>query len=151
MDNGAGPDEEVQRILNTGWRTARLCAHETYMDCPFYEQLQYGGDARIQMLVSLYTTGDAQPDAQRHRAARFHAQCRRPDVQPRALRAGAVHSAVLALVGRDGARLPDVHGRPRVRAANAARRARGAQLLRRLSESRAARWSTCRSGISPIG
>ena len=59
VDNGAGPDEEVQRILNTGWRTARLCAHETYMDCPFYEQLQYGGDARIQMLVSLYTTGDA--------------------------------------------------------------------------------------------
>jgi hypothetical protein len=59
VDNGAGPDEEVQRILNTGWRTARLCAHETYMDCTFYEQLQYGGDARIQMLVSLYTTGDA--------------------------------------------------------------------------------------------
>ncbi|HMF79710.1 MAG TPA: family 78 glycoside hydrolase catalytic domain, partial [Bryobacteraceae bacterium] len=50
---------EVQRILSTGFRTARLCAHETYMDCPFYEQLQYAGDARIQMLVSLYTTGDA--------------------------------------------------------------------------------------------
>ncbi len=49
---------ELQRILDTGWRTARLCAHETYMDCPFYEQLQYGGDARIQMLVSLYMTGD---------------------------------------------------------------------------------------------
>ena len=59
VENGAGPDEEVQRILTTGWRTARLCAHETYMDCPFYEQLQYGGDARIQMLVSLYTAGDA--------------------------------------------------------------------------------------------
>jgi len=36
-----------------------LCAHETYMDCPYYEQLQYGGDARIRMLVSLYTAGDA--------------------------------------------------------------------------------------------
>ena len=59
VENGGGPDEEVQRILTTGWRTARLCAHETYMDCPFYEQLQYGGDARIQMLVSLYTAGDA--------------------------------------------------------------------------------------------
>ncbi len=54
----AGPPE-VQRILDTGWRTARLCAHETYMDCPFYEQLQYAGDARIQMLISLYMTGDA--------------------------------------------------------------------------------------------
>ena len=58
VENGAGPDEGIQRILTTGWRTARLCAHETYMDCPFYEQLQYGGDARIQMLVSLYTAGD---------------------------------------------------------------------------------------------
>jgi alpha-L-rhamnosidase len=52
-------NDELQRILTTGWRTARLCAHETYMDCPFYEQLQYGGDARIQMLVSLYMTGDS--------------------------------------------------------------------------------------------
>lgn len=51
-------NEEIQRILTTGWRTARLCAHETYMDCPYYEQLQYAGDARIQMLVSLYTSGD---------------------------------------------------------------------------------------------
>ena len=59
VENGGGADGEVQRILSTGWRTARLCAHETYMDCPFYEQLQYGGDARIQMLVSLYTAGDA--------------------------------------------------------------------------------------------
>jgi alpha-L-rhamnosidase len=52
-------NEEIQQILGTGWRSARLCAHETYMDCPFYEQLQYAGDARIQMLVSLYTAGDA--------------------------------------------------------------------------------------------
>ncbi len=52
-------DTDVQKILTTGWRTARLCAHETYMDCPYYEQLQYAGDARIQMMVSLYMTGDA--------------------------------------------------------------------------------------------
>ena len=52
-------EAETQKIINTGFRTARLCAHETYMDCPFYEQLQYGGDARIQMMVSLYATGDA--------------------------------------------------------------------------------------------
>jgi hypothetical protein len=29
------------------------------MDCPYYEQLQYVGDTRIQALVSLYMTGDA--------------------------------------------------------------------------------------------
>jgi hypothetical protein len=50
---------ELNRILDTGWRTARLCAHETYMDCPYYEQLQYAGDTRIQCLVSLFETGDA--------------------------------------------------------------------------------------------
>ena len=51
-------DETMQRILEVGWRTARLCAVETYMDCPYYEQLQYGGDARIQELVSLFNAGD---------------------------------------------------------------------------------------------
>jgi hypothetical protein len=53
----AGSDE-LLKILDVGWRTARLCAHETYMDCPYYEQLQYAGDTRIQGLVSLYMTGD---------------------------------------------------------------------------------------------
>jgi alpha-L-rhamnosidase len=50
---------ELQKILDVGWRTARLCAHESYMDCPYYEQLQYVGDTRVQALVSLYMTGDA--------------------------------------------------------------------------------------------
>ncbi len=50
--------KETQQILNIGWRTARLCATETYMDCPYYEQLQYIGDTRIQALVSLYNSGD---------------------------------------------------------------------------------------------
>ncbi len=49
---------ELNNIFDIGWRTARLCAFETYMDCPYYEQLQYIGDARIQMLVSYYNAGD---------------------------------------------------------------------------------------------
>ncbi|MBI1783303.1 MAG: alpha-rhamnosidase, partial [Sphingobacteriales bacterium] len=49
---------EVQKMLEIGWRTARSCAIETYMDCPYYEQLQYIGDTRIQALVSLYNSGD---------------------------------------------------------------------------------------------
>src|SRR5690606_7710641 len=52
------PDPALTTILETGWRTARLCAHETYFDCPYYEQLQYIGDTRIQALVSLYNSGD---------------------------------------------------------------------------------------------
>lgn len=49
---------EMDKMLEIGWRTARLCATETYMDCPYYEQLQYIGDARIQALVTLYNSGD---------------------------------------------------------------------------------------------
>ncbi|HEY8936721.1 MAG TPA: alpha-L-rhamnosidase C-terminal domain-containing protein [Cyclobacteriaceae bacterium] len=51
-------DKSLNPILDIGWRTARLCAVETYMDCPYYEQLQYVGDTRIQALVSLYNSGD---------------------------------------------------------------------------------------------
>lgn len=49
---------ELNKMLEIGWHTARLCAVETYMDCPYYEQLQYIGDARIQGMVSLYNSGD---------------------------------------------------------------------------------------------
>ncbi len=48
----------LQKVLDIGWRTARLCAMETYVDCPFYEQLQYIGDSRIQAMVSFYNSGD---------------------------------------------------------------------------------------------
>ncbi|HEX5413323.1 MAG TPA: alpha-L-rhamnosidase C-terminal domain-containing protein [Terriglobia bacterium] len=51
-------DPTLQKMWKVGWRTARLCAHTTYMDCPYYERLQYGGDTRIQILISLYMTGD---------------------------------------------------------------------------------------------
>lgn len=51
-------DAQLSDIWKVGWRTARLCAGETYFDCPYYEQLQYVGDTRIQALVSLYVSGD---------------------------------------------------------------------------------------------
>ena len=51
-------DRSLDKIWEVGWRTARLCAGETYMDCPYYEQLQYIGDTRIQALISLYVSGD---------------------------------------------------------------------------------------------
>jgi len=49
---------EIKKILEIGWRTARLDALETYMDCPYYEQLQYIGDTRIQAMISYYNSGD---------------------------------------------------------------------------------------------
>ena len=54
----ASSDRSLEPIWDTGWRTARLCAGETYFDCPYYEQLQYVGDTRIQALISLYVAGD---------------------------------------------------------------------------------------------
>jgi hypothetical protein len=33
-------DPMLARVWDVGWRTARLCADETYMDCPYCEQLQ---------------------------------------------------------------------------------------------------------------
>lgn len=59
-ENGtfSSDDKQLDTIWNVGWRTARLCALETYMDCPYWEQLQYLGDTRIQSLISLYVAGD---------------------------------------------------------------------------------------------
>ncbi len=51
-------NNEIQQMIGIGWRTARLCAMETYWDCPFYEQLQYIGDTRIQAMISYYNSSD---------------------------------------------------------------------------------------------
>jgi hypothetical protein len=51
-------DPDLASIWDISWRTARLDAHETYMDTPYYEQLQYVGDTRIQALISYAVTGD---------------------------------------------------------------------------------------------
>jgi len=49
---------ELSKIWEVGWHTLRLCSNETHYDCPYYEQLQYVGDTRIQCLVSSYISGD---------------------------------------------------------------------------------------------
>ena len=51
-------DPDLDKIWDISWRTARLDAHETYMDTPYYEQLQYIGDTRIQALISYTVAGD---------------------------------------------------------------------------------------------
>jgi hypothetical protein len=51
-------DPTLASIWQVGWRTARLDAHETYMDTPYWEQLQYAGDTRIQALISYVVAGD---------------------------------------------------------------------------------------------
>ncbi len=51
-------DPSLSRIWEVGTRTARMNAHETYMDCAYWEQLQYIGDTRIQALISYVEFGD---------------------------------------------------------------------------------------------
>lgn len=54
----AASDPWVGRIWETSVRTAQRCAGETYFDCPYYEQLQYAGDTRIQALIGYYLSRD---------------------------------------------------------------------------------------------
>lgn len=51
-------DPMLKTIWEIGWRTARLDAHDTYMDTPYWERLQYIGDTRIQALISYAVAGD---------------------------------------------------------------------------------------------
>jgi alpha-L-rhamnosidase len=51
-------DASLASIWEIGWRTARLDAHDTYMDTPYWERLQYVGDTRIQALMSYMVAGD---------------------------------------------------------------------------------------------
>lgn len=48
----------LNRIARTAWHTLRCCVHEHFEDCPYWEQLQYVGDARIQALITYLATGD---------------------------------------------------------------------------------------------
>jgi len=51
-------DASLSDIMDVSWRTQRLCAGETFFDCPYYEQIQYVGDTRIQGLNTFFASGD---------------------------------------------------------------------------------------------
>ena len=73
----AGDIPQLDGLWTTGWRTARLCAHETYMDAPYWEQLQYVGDTRIQALISYVDDGRQPAGAAGDREPGRLARCRR--------------------------------------------------------------------------
>ncbi len=51
-------DSALNRIWQVGLHTMRMCSHETFEDCPHYEQMQYAGDTMITSKLAMYTTGD---------------------------------------------------------------------------------------------
>lgn len=50
-------DKELLPIWDAAWRTLVNSSEEQFFD-PYYEQLQYIGDTRIEALVSIYVSGD---------------------------------------------------------------------------------------------
>ena len=50
--------QDLDTIQDVDFRTLQRCTYETFMDCPYYEQLQYVGDTRLQALLGYVTTGD---------------------------------------------------------------------------------------------
>ena len=51
-------DSRMERVTPIAVRALQMCSHETYMDCPYYEQLMYVGDTRLEALTTYAITHD---------------------------------------------------------------------------------------------
>lgn len=51
-------DPRLDKIWTAAVHTMRLCSHETFEDCPHYEQMQYAGDTMITSKIALLVSGD---------------------------------------------------------------------------------------------
>jgi len=51
-------DERLGSVIPIALRGLQMCAHETYMDCPYYEQMMYVGDTRLEALTTYVISAD---------------------------------------------------------------------------------------------
>ena len=51
-------DPRLDAITPLALRSLQMCAHETYMDCPYYEQMMYVGDTRLEALTTYAISRD---------------------------------------------------------------------------------------------
>ena len=51
-------DPSLAAVWEISERTLKCCMHETYEDCPYYEQLQYAMDSRSQILYTYQVAAD---------------------------------------------------------------------------------------------
>ncbi len=51
-------DPKKEKLYDVAFRTLQLCAHDTYEDCPSYEQLMYACDSRLEILFTYASTED---------------------------------------------------------------------------------------------
>lgn len=54
-------DESLAAAIVLARRSLECCLHETFVDCPFYEQLQYIGDTRLEAMVVMTCWNDDRP------------------------------------------------------------------------------------------
>ena len=51
-------DPRLDAVTPVALRGLQMCAHETYMDCPYYEQMMYVGDTRLEALTTYAISTD---------------------------------------------------------------------------------------------
>ena len=51
-------DPRLEAVTPVALRGLQMCAHETYMDCPYYEQMMYVGDTRLEALTTYAISAD---------------------------------------------------------------------------------------------